>query len=145
MSSRLRRRPGDEAGTVLLLSLGLFMVALLLIWAVIDASVVFLDRRDLAAAVDGTALAGAQQADLQEIYGQGLSGAVRLDPQASMARMAAFVAVNYPATEFPGWRFAETVSADGRLAEVRGERRIRLPVVGWLTVTATARATLDLG
>jgi uncharacterized membrane protein len=78
MKSRLRR---DENGTVLLLVLGLVVIAALFVTVVIDVSALFLDRRDLVAAADGAALAGAQGVDQQSVYRAGLpdSGALTLD------------------------------------------------------------------
>lgn len=66
---------------MLLLILGLVVLAGLFVTVVIDVSALFLDRRDLIAAADGAALAGAQGIDEQSVYTDGLpaSGALTLN------------------------------------------------------------------
>ncbi len=66
-----RSRTSDE-GSVLLLILGLVVLAGLFVTVVIDVSALFLDRRDLIAAADGAALAGAQGIDESSVYRDGL-------------------------------------------------------------------------
>jgi uncharacterized membrane protein len=75
---------GDD-GTVLLLIIGLATIAALLVAVVTDVSALYLERRELIAAVDGAALAGAQAVDEESIYRDGLppSGPVPLDADAA--------------------------------------------------------------
>lgn len=130
------RRPRGDDGTILLLSLGCFTIALLLVWAVVDASVVFLARRDLAAAVDGTALAAAQEVDADAIYASGTDADLPLSPNAVQASVDEYVGRTYP-----GQQIAGGVSADRRSVEVTGRRNVHLPGFGTLAVVAHASAT----
>jgi uncharacterized membrane protein len=81
------KRPSGrgENGTVLLLILGLVTIAALLVAVVTDVSALYLERRELVAAVDGAALAGAQAVDEESVYRDGLptSGPVPLDESAA--------------------------------------------------------------
>jgi len=138
--SRFSQRPRGEDGTILLLSIGFCAIALLLVWAVVDASAVFLARRDLAAAVDGTAIATAQQIDTEGVYENGATDDLPLSPDAVRSTVDGYVARTYPAAENPGQRITGGVSADARAVSVSGERTIHLPGFGTLTVTAHATA-----
>lgn len=74
-----------DEGTVLLLILGLVVVAAMLVAVVTDVSALYLQRRELVAAADGAALAGAQAVDEESIYLHGLpaTGPVPLDQAAA--------------------------------------------------------------
>jgi uncharacterized membrane protein len=126
-----------EEGSILVLTLGFFMVALLLVFAVVDASAVFLARRDLAGAADAAALDAADHPDTAEIYAGGLSAdspTLPLQPGEVQAAVARFAA-SYPA----GWSFAAT-TPDGIHAVVSVRETLRLPVFGSVTVSATSEA-----
>lgn len=127
MSRRARRAGHREDGTILILSIGFCVLALLLIFAVIDASAVFVARRDLAAAVDGTALAAAQQVDVAGVYAGGADTDLPLDRQAVGAEIDRYVAATYPIADHPGWRISGGVSGDRRAVVVEGSRTVRLP------------------
>lgn len=133
-------RPRGEDGTILLLSIGFCAIALLLVWAVVDASAVFLARRDLAAAVDGTAIAAAQQIDTQGVYENGATEDLPLSPDAVRSTVDGYVARTYPAAENPEQRITGDVTADDRAVSVSGERTLHLPGFGTLTVKAHATA-----
>jgi hypothetical protein len=124
----------------LLLSIGFCVIALLLIWAVVDASAIFLARRDLAAAVDGTALAAVQQVDSDELYANGARGDLPLDPDKVAVAVETYVESTYPRRDFPEQRIVGGVDDSGHAVAVRGERDVRLPVFGTVTVTARASA-----
>jgi uncharacterized membrane protein len=136
-------RNADEArdgGTILILTLGFLVIAMTLVIAVIDASAVFLDRRDLAAAADGAALDAAQHADLAAVYAYGAEGDLPLDGRGVDRAVEQFVAVNYPARRYPEWHFTASVSGP-RTVAVHATRVVHLPVYGTVTVTADASAT----
>jgi uncharacterized membrane protein len=135
-----RPRLGGEDGTILLLSLGFCLMALLLVFAVVDASAVFLARRDLAAAVDGTALAAAEQIDVPALYRAGTGEDLLLDRARVQATVAAYVSRTYPAALYPAEQISGDASGDLRSVVVRGVRTVRLPVFGRVTVHAEARA-----
>jgi uncharacterized membrane protein len=74
------RGPGDE-GSVLLLILGLVVLLVLVVTVVVDVTALFLARRDLLAAADGAALAGAQAVDEERLYTEGVrEGSLPLQP-----------------------------------------------------------------
>lgn len=138
--TRLRADVRGDSGTILILSIGFCVIAMMLVWAVVDASAVFLDRRDLAAAVDGTALAAAQQIDVGSVYATGAPPDLPLDPAIVAERIQRYVAQNYPVAQFPGWRISGGVTPDDTTVIVSGSRVIHLPLFGRLTVTAEASA-----
>lgn len=129
-----------EGGTILILTLGFLVVALLLVWAVIDASAVFLDRRDLAGAADSVALDAAQQVDVQAIYAHGATGELPLEGDAVDREVATFVAANYPVDRYPGWTFRGAVTGPHTVT-VTGRRTVDLPGYGRVTVVAASSAT----
>lgn len=136
MTARRRR----EAGSILLLTLGLLVVALLMVLAVVDASAVFLTRRDLAGAADSLALAAAEQADLPAVYAAGPAGALPPDPAAVAALLARATALGYP----PAWRFSWRVSPSGAV-HVVARASVSLPLVGRVQVLAQSRAVSVTG
>lgn len=135
------RAPGGQDGTILLLSLGFCVIAVMLVLAVTDASAVFLARRDLAAAVDGAALAAAQQVDVGRVYAGGAArGDLPLDAAQVRAVIAAYRDRTYPAADYPGLRLDGGTTPDRRQVLVRGTRPVRLALFGPLEVHAEARA-----
>lgn len=126
-----RARTGDS-GTIMLLTLGYLVVALLLVAVVVDVSAVFLARRSLASDCDAASLAAAQQVSQRPLY-QGRDGPrLVLDPTAGGAGGA-----------------QEALQADvgpgGTTVVVRGRRRVTLPLghllgLGAVTVTAASDA-----
>lgn len=134
----MKRREDD--GTILILTIGFVAIAMLLVFAVVDASAVFLARRDLAAAADGTALAAAQQVDVNALYAEGARGDLPLDGGAVQRAVEQYVATNLSPAQHPGW--AVTGRASGpHTVTVTATRVVQLPVYGTVTVTATATAT----
>jgi len=141
MSAHRIRPASRDDGTILLLSLGFCVMALLLVFAVVDASAVFLARRDLAAAVDGTALAAAEQVDVPAVYQAGTGADLLLDRERVQRTVATYVSQTFPSGEFPDQQITGDASGDLRTVLVRGVRTVTLPVVGAVTVHAQARAT----
>ncbi len=133
------RRRGDD-GTILILTIGFLVIAMLVVWAVVDASAVFLQRRDLASAVDGIALDAAQQVDVGALYAGGVQGDLPLDADAVQRAVDASVARSFPPARFPGWHLTGHASGPHTVTVI-GTRVVRLPVYGTVTVTATADAT----
>jgi len=79
-TGRMARRESDE-GSVLLLILGLVVLLVLVVTVVVDVTALFLARRDVLAAADGAALAGAQAVDEARLYTEGLGdGPLPLEP-----------------------------------------------------------------
>lgn len=131
-------RTRDDEGTVLLLTLGLVMVALMLVVVVVDASAVFLARRSLAADADGASLAAAQSVSGPEVYANGAGARLPL--------AAVQAAVSRYDGNGSGLTSSVEHATDGDTVVVTGRRAVRLPFVGVLgigdvTVTATSRAS----
>ena len=133
------RRPGGDDGTIVLLTIGFAVVLLVLIYTVVSASAVYLARRDLAAAVDGSALAAAQELDADAYYAGASSDDLPLDGTRIGRAVDEYVARTYPGAT--NQRITGGVDPTGRSVEVRGERDVRLPVFGTVTVHAEATAT----
>jgi hypothetical protein len=127
--TRWRRRGGqahgrlsDDRGSVLLLGVGLTAVCLLAFVVLVDASAAFLQRRQLLAAADAAALAGAQSIDLPSYYESGASAATRLDVGGVPRRVRAHLA----AAGIPGLTL-DAVQSDGDEVLVRLSRPLELP------------------
>lgn len=127
--SRVR---GDR-GSVLLLVVGLFAVALLLVGVVVNVSAVILARRSLVGAADGAALSAAQALDEQVFYERGVAGGVPLSEQGVRERVAAYAELAAPGQ--PGLSLSGRVE-DGYTAVVLARRTVTLPFGGWLDLTA---------
>lgn len=131
------RRPvgaGDE-GTVMLLILGLVVVAGLLIVLVIDVSALFLARRDLLAAADGAALAGAQAVDEAAVYRDGVHGSLPLDQRRVDAAVDDYLRSSGVADDISDLQVQ--VTTDGTTVRVRLNGIARLPVVNSVTPGAS--------
>jgi uncharacterized membrane protein len=127
----------NEEGTILLLTLGCLVIALMLVVVVVDASTVFLARRSLASEADGVSIAAAQAVSKPLVYARGAGARLPLaEVQAAVMRYAGDGALL--ATVEHG--------AGGDTVVVTGHRRVHLPFTGALgigpvSVTATSRAS----
>lgn len=138
---------GDD-GTITVLTLGLFAVAIGLVVTVVDVSAVFLARRDLAGTCDTAAVAAAQSVSRPGLYaaaGDQQAGTPgRLPLELTGARRAAAAV----AADAAGVR-VRTQAAGPRAVDVACSRVIRLPVgelagIGPVTVVAEATAETPL-
>lgn len=127
-----------DTGSILILTLGFFVVAVLLVLAVTDAGAVFLARRDLAAEADAAALAAADQVDRATIYASGLSAALPVDTAGLDQAVARLVRDDLPGG--CGGCTVQVASPDGVHVVVVLTRAVRLPVFGVVTVHASATA-----
>jgi len=134
---------GDD-GTITVLTLGLFAVAIGVVVTVVDVSAVFLARRDLAGTCDTAALAAAQSVSRPGLYvvagGQEAGTPGRLPLDLAAARRAAAAV----AADAAGVR-VRTLAAGPRAVDVACSRVVRLPVgelagIGPVTVVAAATA-----
>ena len=120
-----------DDGTVMLLVLGLVVVAGLLIVVVIDVSALFVARRDLLAAADGAALAGAQAVDEAAVYREGVRGSLPLDPQRVETAVDDYLRDAGVPMGVEDLHVA--VSTDGTTVRVRLSGVVHLPVVNAVT------------
>lgn len=128
-----------DEGTVLLLILGLVTVAALLVGVVTDVSALYLKRRELVAAADGAALAGAQKVNEARVYAEGLpaEGPVPLDTAAAENAVEEYL-------QGSGLRLSDmTVSATATTVTVSIATEYRLPVASTATAGASGTATVS--
>lgn len=128
-----------EEGSILVLTLGYAVLLMALVLVVVDASAVFLARRELASACDGASLSAAQSVDTDEVYRGGAAGATLplADVQSAVRR--------YQAQTYPDGSLTGSVRGGGTVV-VTGSRNVDLPGIAWLgigdvTITANAEAS----
>lgn len=124
----------------MLLILGLVVVAALFVAVVTDISALYLERRELVAAADGAALAGAQAVDEESVYRDGLpaSGPVPLDQEAAEQAVRDYLA---DAGLLTG-KLEVSISTSATTVSVVLATRLDLPVAS--TVTAGASGAADV-
>jgi len=129
----VRRQGESDEGSVLLLIIGLVVLAALLVTVVMDVSALFLDRRDLIAAVDGAALAGAQAVDAEALYTDGLpaSGPLVLDEGRARAAVEAYLTENGFFDRYA--EFAVQVQTNPTTVQVELQALVQLPVTNTVT------------
>lgn len=145
-----RGDPGDrvqasDRGSVLILGIGWVAVCLLSLVVLVDASVAFLQRRELVSLADAAALAGAQAIDLDAYYERGASSTTRLEPRLVPVRVRSHLE-RADAGGMDGL-VLEEVSSDGRAVRVRLSTPLRLPFLSGLfdgRVVAESWARLSL-
>ena len=126
---------------MLLLILGLVVVAALLVAVVTDVSALYLERRELVAAADGAALAGAQAVDEAWVYRNGLppSGPVPLDATAAERAARDYLAD----AGVLGPRTNVTISSSPTSVSVAIVTRIELPVASSVTAGTSGTAAVS--
>ena len=135
-----RAKNGDD-GSVLPLVIGVVVIVLALVTVVTDASVLYLQRRSVQAAVDGAALAGAQAVDLGRVYAGGALGDLVLDPRSARAAVADYVRV-LPSR--PAGLRVTSVRVVTTTVTVNAQAVVRPPFLAFLTgrgVTVVAEAS----
>lgn len=127
MSRRHRRRRGlDAGGQITLLVLGFFLVAVLLIGVVVDASAAYLQRQSLNALADGAALAAADGVQGEQVYAGGLGEYAEIDPVVAESYVRRYLADSGAGQRFPGLRWA--VEHTGTSVTVRLAAPLDLPI-----------------
>jgi uncharacterized membrane protein len=129
---------GDD-GTVLLLILGLVTLAAILVGVVTDVSALYLERRELIAAADGAALAGAQKVNEAKVYNEGLptSGPVPLDPSAAEDAVRRYLSdAGIDVQQI-------TVDASQSTVSVTIAGQYRLPIASRVTAGASGTTTVS--
>ncbi len=99
----------DESGQATLLIVGLAVVLLMAIGVVVDVTAAYLQRQALLTLADGAALAGADAGSFnaQDLYGDGIGDAPRLEQQRVVARAAVadYLRSTGAHGEYPGLSF----------------------------------------
>lgn len=138
----------DDDGQITILSIGLAVVAIALVFVVVSVSAIYLDRKALQAAADAIAADAASQ--LSDTYYLNPDGVVRLTDQGVTEAAGEYLALYGAEIGVPGARVASPTGApDGRTAVVTLTMPadvilipalLDLPSAVSLTVTSRARA-----
>lgn len=133
----------DEEGSVLLLILGLVVLAGLFVTVVIDVSALFLDRRDLIAAADGAALAGAQGIDEGSVYRYGLpeSGSLTLNRSRAESLVQSYLVDQEIIGTYDDLHV--DVDVTNTTVTVQLVAKVRLPIANVVTPGAGRGVTVD--
>ena len=139
---------GDD-GQLLLLVLVYALIAAALVTVVVDVSKAYLHRRSLVAAVDGAALAAANQPDLDAVYNGSGRQALPLSEEGVREAVEQYVADARLAARFDDFSIVD-VSTDGETVTVSFASTVRMPFVNLvvsragyhLDATASARSPL---
>ena len=143
------RLPGGDDGQLLLLVLVYALITAALVTVVVDVSKAFLHRRSLVAAVDGAALAAANQPDLDAVYNSSGREVLPLSESGARDAVEQYVADARLAARFDGFRIVD-VSTDGETVTVSFSSTVRMPFVnlvvsrGGYPIDATASARSPL-
>jgi uncharacterized membrane protein len=129
-----RRCAGDD-GQLLLLVLVYAVIAGVLVTVVVNLSTAYLHRRSLVAAVDGAALAAANQPDLSRVY-QGGSAALTLSDEGTTRAVAQYVDDARLDERFGGFEVVD-VSTDGSTVTVTFAATVRMPLLNAVASTVT--------
>jgi uncharacterized membrane protein len=137
-----------ERGQTSLLIVGSFLIAVLLVVVVVDASAAYLRRQELDALADGAALAAADAIREEQVYTQGLGETAQLDPVTARAQVAEYFSRIGAHTRYGGLRYAVTAGPES--VQVRVTTPLKLPFSppGWdgrTDVTGTAVAIVEVG
>lgn len=116
----------EERGQTALLIMGLFLVAVLLVGVVVDASAAFLRRQSLTSLADGAALAAADGVQGEQVYSGRLGERALIDPAVAHEHVVDYLAAAGAAGEFPGLRFV--VRTEGASVTVRLAAPMDLPI-----------------
>jgi hypothetical protein len=141
-------RRAAQGGQTTLLILGFFLVAVLLVGVVVDASAAYLRRQGLNGLADGAALAAADGVQGEQVYTGGLGETARIDPATARRYVAAYLAQTRAAERFPGLVYR--VEPVGNAVTVRLSAPLDLPVPppGWAAdpwVDGVASAVVPVG
>jgi hypothetical protein len=141
----MKSQGSDDAGSVVLLGVVLVAVCVFALVVVIDISALFLQRRNLAAIADASALAGAQAIDLDAYYANGASEATTLDPAIVARVVRANIANVINSDGLRGMRL-EGVESDGESVRVHLSAPLTAPFLGAILgerAEVVANARLD--
>ncbi len=149
MKRRVPRGRHDE-GSVLILTIGFAMLAMVFVGVVVDASKLFLTRRALASVADGAAQSAAQDVDVAAVYQVGAGEALPLSPARAAATVEGQVRQAASATGLTDLRVV-SVAVAGTAVVVTISGRAVLPLTALvsgssegvvITVTSSAQSAV---
>lgn len=140
------RGRGEEGQTSLLI-IGLFLIGVMLVVVVVDASSAYLRRQQLDAVADGAALAAAAGVQGERVYQGGLSERAEIDPAVARRYVGEYLDRIGAGRRYPGLRVRVRTTDDS--VEVRVATPLDLPFLppGWetdATVTGTAASFVQV-
>jgi hypothetical protein len=151
--SSLRNAPTDtarrrEAGQTALLIVGFFLVAVLLVAVVVDASAAYLRRQAMNALADGAALAAADGVQGAHVYTSGLGDTAQIDPAAAREYVAGYLAQSRAHQRYPGLVYRVLPAGDSVTVQVSAPLDLPIPPPGWTGdpwVQGVATAAVPVG
>jgi uncharacterized membrane protein len=146
MRIRLHKRDSvtDERGQITVLIVGFFMVMVLLMVMVTDASAAFIHRQRLDSLADGAALAAADAASQNSLlYRHGVGGQ-RLPLNEGQALSATTKYVNIAGTGLPGLTATARLRGDQVIVTVSAPLRLPVRFPGLPAPTLSASATASV-
>ena len=138
----------DERGQTGLMITGLFLVAVLLVVVVVDASAAYLRRQRLDSLADGAALAAVDGLQGEAVYTRGLGERAEIDPVAARAYSTGYLRELGAHQRYPGLQLRVVTTLDS--VQVRITTPLDLPLAppGWADdarVTGHAAAYVTVG
>jgi hypothetical protein len=141
-------RDRQEHGQTGLLISGLFLVAVLLVVVVVDASAAYLRRQRLDSLADGAALAAVDGLQGDAVYTRGLGERAEIDPVAARAYSAAYLHVLGAQRRYPGLELQVITSAQSVQVRITTPLDLPLAPTGWdddARVSGHAAAYVTIG
>ena len=114
-----------------MLGVGLVVICVLAVTVLVDVSAAFLQRQQLFAMADASAIAGAQAIDIAAYYANGASATTRLDPAAVSSAVERHLARASARDTIPGL-VVRRVWSDGSQVAVDLSCPLRLPFLSGL-------------
>ncbi|WP_246837332.1 Tad domain-containing protein [Salinibacterium sp. UTAS2018] len=140
------QRMRDDDGSALVLTIFYGFLSLVLIFLVVAATSLYLERKRLFTLADGAALVGAESYDLDDVIRTPQGFRPQLEPEKVADAVAEYVSAA-PTSEFEGLSVDEATSADGSGATVSLSAYWRPPFISLLVseglrieVSANARS-----
>lgn len=116
----------DERGTVAVLVIGFFLVALLMVAVVVDASAAYLRRQGLSGLADAAALAAADGVQAERAYSGRLDDPGSIDLSVARNHVLAYLESVGAHSEYDGLRVE--VGTNGQAVTVRLSTPLDLPI-----------------
>jgi hypothetical protein len=130
-----------ETGQTSVLIVGFFLVTVLLVVVVVDASAAYLRRHQLDALADGAALAATEGVEADQVYLGGLGDRADLDPGQARRHVAAYLRQVRAHRSYPGLTVRVTTTPDSVAVQVSSPLELPLVPPGWAGNTrVTGRA-----
>jgi Putative Flp pilus-assembly TadE/G-like len=120
----------DEVGQTTVLIIGFFVIAVMLIAVVVDASAAFLRRESLDAVADGAALAAADGVAGDQVYNGGLGHLAQIDPAVARSAVEQYLADSDAYTHFPGLSYQVSSQNTSVTVVVTSTLSLPIPVPG---------------